>query len=149
MPRRSLAVLITGAAGAIYVIVSVAVQCVQVYVVGGGSWIGDSHLIPGTVPAIQGSGLWGDALRLAMMAVAIVLLLIAWAWLAQALGEDPPAVDSAGDAVAEPVDDDSWYLMRVPWLIRVMHGLAAFCIVAIALVGAALLPFIIAKFGWA
>ncbi|MCZ8377360.1 hypothetical protein O6P37_00645 [Mycobacterium sp. CPCC 205372] len=120
-----------------------------------GGWLG-LHLVMGVVrghslvsgavlptePIVGNGWVVDTAAFLATFAV-LALILAGWQWLCSRLGDEPDPTLSAEDLAAQPL-----YIIEIPALNKAIVGSAIVCLVCSALLGSAVLPLIITKYGW-
>jgi hypothetical protein len=97
-------------------------------------------LEPGTQP---GHGLFADTLIFAGTFVVLALLIAGWQWLASRLGDQPDPTLSPEEIESQPL-----YEIDIPVLNKSIVITAIVCLVGSALLGSAVLPAILTKYGW-
>ena len=117
---------------------------------GFGSGFGDGHIISSAAPRPHGTGFCGDLLRLNITLAVDAVLLGCWYWLLSRL--DSPSDDDLVTPLPEDlVDkelDSSWYIVKVPKVTTTLVALATGSLILLALLGAAILPTALIRFGW-
>jgi hypothetical protein len=141
--RRRHAVNALAAFGLLFFVAWISVNVVQALVQGHGLGIGDGHVQPGQVGAQTGHGWLGDTGVLAGTVAVDALIVGAWAWLAPRL-----RIEGGQEPSPEDVAQESWYVLPVPNLTRVLVGVGIACAVGVAVCGAVLLPVILIRYGW-
>ena len=141
--RRRNAVNALAAFGLLFFVGWISVNVTQALVQGHGLGIGDGHVQPGRVGDQSGHGWLGDTGLLAATIAVDALLVGAWAWLAPRLrivgGKEPSPAEVA---------QESWYVLPIPNLTRVLVGVGIACAVGVAVCGAVLFPVILIRYGW-
>lgn len=92
---------------------------------------------------VQGTGIFGDAGILVLTVVANLLLMLAWGWIGERVGDDRNEDPARG-----AVPSGSWYLIDIPRTTRVLLAVAIFCVVAIVITAVLLFPLILIRYGW-
>lgn len=131
---------------AVFFIGGIIVSYVVAANYGYGTGFGDGKLAP--VGTAEGQGFFGDGAILGGTFVLDVGILLAWYWLISRLeapaDDDPLPVDDGADLSR----DESWYIIRVPNLTRVLIGIAVFCTAGVVIFGASILPVVLLRYGW-
>jgi hypothetical protein len=141
--RRRHAVNALAAFGVLFFVGWISVNVIQALVQGHGLGIGDGYVQPGRVGDQSGHGWLGDAgLLLATMAVDAIII-GAWAWLAPRLH-----IEGGQEPSPEEVAEESWYVLPIPNLTRVLIGVGIACAVGVSLCGAVIFPLILIRYGW-
>jgi hypothetical protein len=131
---------------AVFFIGGITVSYVVAANYGYGSGFGDGRLAP--LGTVKGHGFVGDAAILGGAFVVDVGILFAWYWLnsrLEAPAEDDPLPTDDG---ADLSRDESWYLIQVPNLTRILVAIAVFCTAGVAILGASILPVVLLRYGW-
>lgn len=131
---------------AVFFIGGVVVSYVVAAKYGYGSGFGDGRLAP--LGTVEGHGFVGDVAILGGAFVVDVGILFGWYWLISRL--EAPAEDDPlpADDGADLSRDESWYLIHVPNLTRVLIGIAVFCTAGVAILAASILPVVLLRYGW-
>lgn len=141
--RRRHAVNTLAAFGLLFFVGWISVNVIQALVQGHGLGIGDGHVQPGQVGAQTGHGWLGDIGVLAATVAVDALIVGAWAWLAPRL-----RIEGGQEPSPDEVAQESWYVLPVPNLTRVLVGVGIACAVGVSVCGAVLLPVILIRYGW-
>jgi hypothetical protein len=141
--RRRHAVNALAAFGALFFGGWIAVNVVQAIVQGHGLGIGDGHVIPDKVGDQSGHGWLGDCGILALTMAVDAAIICAWAWLAPRL-----RIAGGKEPSPEEVAQESWYILPIPNLTRVLIGVGMACAVGVSICGAVLFPLILIRYGW-
>jgi hypothetical protein len=112
---------------------------------GYGTGFGDGHDIPSKMPKPHGTGFLGD-MGLLVLALSIdVGLITLWGYVVSRLAaggpDSPPVTDF-------PQQDDEWYVVPRPGLVRALVPVAWIAIIGIRALEIGLLPWVLIKFGW-
>jgi hypothetical protein len=128
-----------------FIVVSMTITYSIALHFGYGTGFGDGHDIPSKMPKPHGTGFWGDV-GLLVMAVSIDVGLIAgWGFVVSRLAAGGP--DSPAET-AFPKQDDDWYVVPRPGLVRALVPVAWIAIIGIRVLEIGLLPWVLVKFGW-
>lgn len=141
--NRRHAVNALAAFGLLFFVGWISVNVIQALVQGHGLGIGDGHVQPGQVGAQSGHGWLGDIGVLAATVAVDALIVGAWAWLAPRL-----RIEGGQEPSPDEVAQESWYVLPVPNLTRVLVGVGIACAVGVSVCGAVLLPVILIRYGW-
>ena len=132
-----------------FFVVVIAACYIAAAVYGYGSGFGDGKELPERLPALGGTGFWGD---LGLLAGAVVIdLVILFVWYFAASRMENPSID---DPVAPDVGDvdlkngASWYVVQVPALTKFLIVVAISCVVGIVVGASAVLPVVAIRYGW-
>jgi hypothetical protein len=141
--RRRHAINALAAFGLLFFVGWISVNVIQALVQGHGLGIGDGHVQPGQVGDQSGLGWLGDTGVLAATMAVDALIIGAWAWLAPRL-----RIEGGQEPSPEVVALESWYVLPIPNLTRVLVGVGIACAVGVSLCGAVLFPLILIRYGW-
>ena len=145
--RRGIYVL-AGVCVAFFVVV-IAACYIAAAVYGYGSGFGDGRELPERLPALGGTGFWGD---LGLLAGAVVIdLVILFVWYFAASRMETPSIDdpvAPDDGVVDLRDGASWYVVQVPALTKFLIVVAISCVVGIVVGASAVLPVVAIRYGW-
>lgn len=139
--RRREAVIALTWFGGIFFIALIGMNVVQALNEGYGLVHG--HVLQGEVGDQQGQGAVVDALIVAGTMAACGLILAAWHWLASRL-----PILGGPEMSPEAVDEEDFYLVKIPRITRALTIVGVICAVAVSLAGAILFPVILVKYGW-
>lgn len=92
---------------------------------------------------ITGNGWLLDTTAFVVTLAGLAAILAAWQWICSRLGDEPDPTLSPQDVAAQPL-----YIVEVPLLNRLIVASAIVCLAATALLGSAVLPLILMKYGW-
>lgn len=141
--RRRHAVNALAAFGMLFFVAWISVTVIQALVQGHGLGLGDGYVRPGQVHDQSGLGWLGDSGVLAATMAIDALVVGAWAWLAPRL-----RIEGGQEPSPEAVAQESWYVLSIPNLTRVLIGVGITCAVGVSLCGATLFPLILIRYGW-
>lgn len=141
--RRRHAVTALSVFGVVFFVGWISVNVIQAAMQGHGLGIGDGFVQAGRVGDQSGRGWLGDTGILVATIAVDALLVAVWAWLA-------PRLQIEGGAEPSPAEvaEESWYIMPVPNLTRILIGVGIACAVGVSLCGAVLFPVILIRYGW-
>jgi len=116
---------------------------------GYGTGFGDGKELPERLPALGGTGFWGD---LGLLAGAVVIdLVILSVWYLAASRMENPSIDdpvAPDDGDVDLTDGASWYVVQVPALTKFLIVVAISCVVGIVVGASAVLPVVAMRYGW-
>jgi hypothetical protein len=141
--RRRHAVNALAAFGVLFFVGWISANVIQALVQGHGLGLGDGHVQVGQVGDQSGHGWLGDAGFLVATMAVDALIIGAWAWLAPRL-----RIEGGPEPSPEEVAMESWYVLPIPHLTRVLIGVGIACAVGVSLCGAVLFPLILIRYGW-
>jgi hypothetical protein len=141
--RRRNAVNALAAFGVLFFVGWISVNVIQALVQGHGLGIGDGRVQPNQVGDQAGLGWLGDTGVLATTLAVDALIIGAWAWLAPRLH-----MEGGKEPSPEEVAQESWYVLPIPNLTRVLVGVGIACAVGVSLCGAVIFPLILIRYGW-
>jgi hypothetical protein len=143
LTRRRHAVNALAAFGVLFFVGWITTNVIQAVVQGHGLGIDDGAVQPGQVGDQYGLGWLGDTGVLAATIAVDALIVGAWAWLAPRLH-----VEGGQEPSPEEVARESWYVLPIPNLTRILVGVGIICAVGVSLCGAVLFPLILIRYGW-
>ena len=141
--RRRQAVNALAAFGVLFFVGWIAANVVQALVQGHGLGFGDGHVQLDRVGNQSGNGWLGDTGILLATIALDALIIGAWAWLAPRLH-----IEGGREPSPEEVARESFYILPVPNLTRILIGVGIACAVGVSLCGAVLFPLILIRYGW-
>ena len=145
--KRGIYVL-AGVCVAFFVVV-ISACYVAAAVHGYGTGFGDGKELPERLPALGGTGFWGDVGLLAGAVVIDLVILSVWYFAASRM--DNPSVDdpvAPDECDVDLKDGASWYVVQVPTLTKFLMVVAVGCLVGIVVGASAVLPVVTLRYGW-
>jgi hypothetical protein len=147
--RRKRGIYVLAGVCVAFFVVVISACYIAAAVHGYGTGFGDGKELPGRLPALGGTGFWGDLGLLAgAVAVDLVILLV---WYFAASRMDNPSVDdpvAPDDGDVDLKDGASWYVVQVPTLTKCLIVVAISCVVGIVVGASAVLPVVAIRYGW-
>ena len=114
-----------------------------------GTGFGDGRELPERLPALGGTGFWGD---LGLFAGAVVIdLVILSVWYLAASRMENPSIDdpvAPDDGDVDLRDGALGYVVQVPALTKFLIVVAISCVVAVVVGASAALPVVAMRYGW-
>jgi hypothetical protein len=140
--------VLAGVCVAFFVIVIAACYSAA-WVFGYGTGIGDGKELPERLPAMRGTGFWGDLGLLAGAIAVDAVILVVW-YLAASRLENPSIDDPVApdDADVDLTDGASWYVVQVPTLTKLLMAVAISCLIGIVVGASLVIPVVALRYGW-
>jgi|1186.fasta_scaffold01588_2 hypothetical protein len=147
--RRKRGIYVLAGVCVAFFVVVISACYIAAAVHGYGTGFGDGKELPARLPALGGTGFWGDLGLLAgAVAVDLVILLV---WYFAASRMDNPSVDdpvAPDEGDVDLKDGASWYVVQVPTLTKFLIVVAISCVVGIVVGASAVLPVVAIRYGW-
>ena len=147
--RRKRGIYVLAGVCVAFFVVVIGACYIAAVVYGYGTGFGDGKELADRLPALGGTGFWGD---LGLLAGAVVIdLVILSVWYLAASRMENPSIDdpvAPDDADVDLTDGASWYVVQVPALTKMLIVVAIGCVVGIVVGASAVLPVVALRYGW-